>query len=174
MANPRHIREVGAHSNQETRPCDSSSLRPTVASDSRPPRTGRKRKHRTLSSEHQNTQTESPNHSEPPARRQRISSCSSSNTSTNSSSNSSSWSNWDRAQRSYWDSLSRLWLTPSSLREFNRRNALLRTQASPNRDIAVSSKRNHIDITRFARRGGPDLSDMRQVYSIHLIKTVAH
>lgn len=162
MANPQHLRKAGAHSNQETRPCDSSSPRPTVASDSRPPRTGRKRKHRTLSSEHQNTQPESSFHSKPPAKRQRTSSYPSSNTSTNSSSTEISWSTWDRAERSYWDSLSQLLLTSSSLREFNRRNALLRTQASPNGDITVTRKHKPTDIIRFARRGGPDLSDIRQ------------
>ena len=173
MANLHHLRKVGAHSNQETRPCDSSSPRLTVAPDSQPLSARRKRKHRNLSSEHQNTQSESPNHSEPAAKRQRPSSCSS-NTSTNSSSTDSSSFSWDRAERSYWDSLSRLWLTPNALREFNRRDALPRTQASPNEDIAVTRKQISIDISHFARRGGPDLSDIRQVCSIHLIKIIAH
>ena len=163
MAKSQHFRKVGAHSNQETRPGDSSSSKPTVAPDSQPPPTGRKRKHKTLSSRHQDSQSKLVNQTEPQAKRQRTSSCSSSNYSTNSASINSSWLSWDRAERSYWDSLSQLRLTPSSLRELNRRNALLRTKAPQTRDITVGYVQNHINITHFARRGGPDLSDIRQV-----------
>ena len=162
MANPQHIRKVGAHSIQETRPCDSSSLGPTVAPVSQPPPTGRKRKLRTLSPEHQITKSELSNHSETLAKKPKHSSRTSSN-STKSSSTDSSSSSWDRAQRSYWDSLSRLWLTPDALRELNRRHSLLQTSAPPDTHTLVTRKQCSTDIVRFARRGGPDLSEIRNV-----------
>ena len=162
MANPPRIRKVGAHSNQETRPCDSSSLGPTVAPVSQPPPTGRKRKNRTLSSEHRFTQSEESNHCENQAKKRKHSSCTSSNSTKSSSTNSSS-SSWDRAQRSYWDSLSRLWLTPNALRELNRRHSLLQTRAPPDTQTLVTRKQCSTDIVRFARRGGPDLSEIRNV-----------
>ncbi len=163
MEKSQHFRKVGAHSNQETRPGDSSLSKPTVAPDSQPPPTGRKRKHKTLPSEHQDPQSKLVNQAESQAKRQRTSSCSSSKCSTRSASSNSSWLNWDRAERSYWDSLSQLRLTSNALRELNRRNALLHTKASHIRDITVRYEQNPINITRFARRGGPDLSDIRKV-----------
>ena len=142
MANPQHIRKVGAHSIQETRPCDSSSLGPTVAPVSQPPPTGRKRKLRTLSPDQQNSQKRHSNH--PSKRRRTLDSA------------------FDRAQRSFWDSLSRLWLAPDALRELNRRNALL--EATPARsDRKPEYQTPPRNIEAFARHGGPDLSDIRQV-----------
>lgn len=141
MANPPQIRKVGAHSNQETRPCDSSSLGPTVAPVSQKPPTGRKRKLRTLSPDQHNSQKNKSKH--PSKRRRTLGSA------------------FDLAQRSFWDSLSRLWLAPDALRELNRRNALL--EASPLQPDRKSEyqvlPRN---IEAFARHGGPDLSDIRQ------------
>ena len=162
MAILRHIRKVGAHSIQETRPYDTSASRPLVASDSQP-LTRRKRKYRSLSSEQQTNQSNSTNRSGPQSKRQKTSSNSSCTTSTNSSSPGSSWSSWDRAERSYWDSLSRLRLTSNALRELNRRGALLRDNVHPNGDITITSEQHPTDITRFARHGGPDLSDIIKV-----------
>ena len=154
MAKSQRIRKVGAHSNQETQPRNSSLPRLTVAPDSLSPPTGRKRKTRTLSSRNQ----ESLNHSEHQAKKRKTSTDFSA---TSRSSKNSSWLNWDRAERQYWDSASRLWLTPSALRELNRRNALLRKKTLPELDIQVKNRPK--DITHFARRGGPDLSDIRKV-----------
>ena len=164
MAILQHFRKVGAHSNQDTRSGYTCSPRPIVASDSQPPPTGPKRKHRGLSSELQDTQSESPNHSEPQPKRQSTPGSSSSNSCTNTSI-ASSWSSWDRTERAYWDSLSQLRLTSNALRELNRRNRLVRSNAPPNRDIAITGEQHFADITRFARHGGPNLSDVRKVHS---------
>ena len=145
MANPPCLRKVGALSNQETRPCDSSSPRPPVAPDSQPPPpppTGRKRKHRALSSDQQDFHKLQPNHQS--KRRRTLG------------------SSFDRAQRSFWDSLSRLWLAPDALRELDRRNAFLEIRP-PQIDRKVEHQVLSRDIEKFARRGGPDLSDIRQV-----------
>ena len=159
----QHGRKVGAHSNQETWPCDSSSPRPTVAPDSYLQHTGRKRKHRPLSSRNQGIYIDSLSHLESQAKKHKSStkSCP-----TSSSSTKSSHSNWDRAQRRFWDSLSRLWLAPDALRELDRRNPPLCTITPPTADISVYLKRCPKDITHFARHGGPDLSDIRQVWNL--------
>ena len=147
MAVPQHFQKVGAHSNQETRPCDSSSSRPTVAPDSQPPLTGRKRKDRTHSPDHQDSQQVKPKYKYRRKRRR------------------GSDSSWDRAEQLYWDSLSRVWLAPDALKELDRRNALL--AAKPPHKI---NKSEHQvlprDIVQFARHGGPDLSDIRQVWKL--------
>ncbi|CAF9943337.1 MAG: hypothetical protein ALECFALPRED_011076 [Alectoria fallacina] len=141
MAHPQQIRKVGAHSNQETRPRDSSSQRPTVAPDSQQPPTGRKRKFRTLSPEQLGYQQV---HHQKQAKRRRILD-----------------SSWDRAERFYWDSLSRLWLAADALRELDRRNALL-AEESPQEVRKLEHQILPRDIEHFARHGGPDLSDLRQ------------
>lgn len=163
MEKLHHGRKVGAHSNQETRPCDSSSPRPTVAPDSQPPPTERKRKNRTLSSLHQDQQLDSLDQSEHQAKRHK----SSSKTHSSRSFTKTSWSNWDRTER---DSLSRVWLTRKALRELNRRNALSCSRAIRLVDILTKPKQRPKDITHFARHGGPDLSDLRKVrYHIPLV-----
>lgn len=91
----------------------------------------------------------------------------------------------------FWDHLSRIWLTKHALREFDRRNdqytlsishlshqkscrPLTRQYyAEPNRYyqpthfapkfLSVCSTKCLRDIKRFARHGGPDLSDLRNV-----------
>lgn len=91
----------------------------------------------------------------------------------------------------FWDNLSKLWLTKGALREQDRRNiqAAPSLPRSPHRrarwpvtrDFLAKSKRNHQttqytadylryyeprilkDIKLFARHGGPDLSDLRNV-----------
>lgn len=148
MAHPQQIRKVGAHSNQETRPRDSSSQRPTVAPDSQQPPTGRKRKFRTLSPEQLGYQQV---HHQKQAKRRRILD-----------------SSWDRAERFYWDSLSRLWLAADALRELDRRNALL-AEESPQEVRKLEHQILPRDIEHFARHGGPDLSDLRQVWKLPFV-----
>ena len=162
MAIRQHNGKVGALSNQETWPSETSSPRLIVASDSQPPPTSRKRKRSIFSSKQRNTQAELSNLSEPQVKRQRVPSNTSSNSSTNSSTD-SSWSNWDRAEREYWDSLSKLWLTPNALRELNRRNALLQSETPPYQETSVTREQHPADIIRFARHGGPNLSGIRNV-----------
>lgn len=90
----------------------------------------------------------------------------------------------------YWDTLSKLWLTPCALRELDRRNE---KSAGPDR-IATSCKPvGEPDLTdyqpqqlkKFARYGGPDLCDLRGVClalrfvklnanSIHLVSGTRH
>ncbi|KAM3473738.1 hypothetical protein MY8738_008244 [Beauveria namnaoensis] len=53
----------------------------------------------------------------------------------------------------FWDSLSKVWLTPRALREKDRRNSL-RSPAAPIIKTAAT-------LARFARRGGPDLGHLR-------------
>ena len=142
MAIQRHLRKVGAHSNQETQPCDTSLSRPTVAPDSQPPLTGRKRKHRTLSPQQQDSQSRQHTH---PSKRQR-----------------KSESSRDRAKPPFWDKPSRLVLGPSALKELNRRNALL-AKETPQEACKVGTQVRPETIEQFAREGGPDLSDLRQV-----------
>ena len=141
MAIQRHLRKVGAHSNQETQPCDTPSSRPTVAPDSQPLPTGRKRKRRTLSPQQQDSQPRQHIH---PAKRQK-----------------KSESSRDRAKRLFWDKPSRLVLGPNALKELDRRNALLAKETQK-----VCKVKNQVcpdTIEQFAREGGPDLSDLRQV-----------
>ena len=147
MEIPQHVQKVGAHSNQETRPCDSSSPRPTVAPDSQPPLTRRKRKERTLSPEQRDSQQVQRKYKYRRKRRR------------------GSDSSWDRAEQLYWDSLSRVWRAPDPLKELDRRNALL--AAKPPHEICKSEHGDlPRDVVQFARHGGPDLSDIRQVWKL--------
>lgn len=64
----------------------------------------------------------------------------------------------------FWDNLSRVWLTPRALREFDRRTAWPTAPVPPDR-----TGREDIDLAqlkRFARHGGPSLDDLRAVSSI--------
>ena len=166
MAILQHVQKIGDHSNQETRLRDTPSSKPIVAPDSQSPPTARKRKHITLSSHLQTSPSASSGRSKSQSKRQRTSTNSSCHSSTDSSSTSSSWARWDREERWYWNSLSKLRLTSNSLREHNRRIALLRTKALPDGEIKVPREQHYTDITRFARHGGPDLSDIRNVDSL--------
>ena len=163
MAIQQHVRKVGAHSRQETRPCDPASSKPTVAPDSQPPPATRKRKRGVPSPEHHTTQSTSSNRSSPQSKRQKTSSNSSLNSSTCTSSTGFSWSSWARAETEYWDSLPRIYLTSDCLREHNRRNKLLLVEDPSNEGIKINFEQHPRDITRFARHGGPDLSDIRNV-----------
>ena len=136
MAILPHIRKVGAQ------PCDTSSSRPVVAPDSQLPPTVRKRKNRIPSPEQQDSTQSQHRHQ---SKRHRTSE-----------------SSRGRAIRFAWDSQSRLWLASDALREIDRRNALLAVKTPKGVCEVVFPK----DIEHFARHGGPDLSDIRQVRKI--------
>ena len=92
----------------------------------------------------------------------------------------------EAANIAFWDDLSRVPLCPPALREFNRRNSLviestakvvarsttkLHTRSAPRRAFQVDelgrqstvSGTRAAQLKRFARRGGPDLHDLRGV-----------
>lgn len=141
MAIQRRLRKVGAQPNQDTQPCDTPSSRPTVAPDSQPPPTGRKRKRSSLSPQQQDSQPRQ----HTPSKRQRKSDPSR-----------------DRAKRSFRDKPTRFNLGPYTLKEFNRRNALLAKKA-PQEVCKFGNQVCPETIEELARQGGPDLSDLRQV-----------
>ena len=89
---------------------DSASPRSTVAADSQPPPTSRKRKQRSLSPRQPDGVKTLIEHRK--------------NRRNSSSSRSDSYWIWDRAERSYWDSLSTLYLTSDALRDLNRQNVV--------------------------------------------------
>ncbi|SLM36805.1 hypothetical protein LPUS_06491 [Lasallia pustulata] len=60
----------------------------------------------------------------------------------------------------FYDSLSKVWLTRRALRELDRRNQLKSSGRAPVRKPLRQSS-NRKDIQRFARHGGPELSDLR-------------
>ena len=67
-----------------------------------------------------------------------------------------------RTPNSFWDNLSRQWLTPRALREFDRRTAQLPVPVAP----ALPDLRREdfsAQLKCFARHGGPSLSDIRAV-----------
>ncbi|KAK3169673.1 hypothetical protein OEA41_009057 [Lepraria neglecta] len=64
-----------------------------------------------------------------------------------------------RTPSSFWDNLSRLWLTPRALREFDRRTVWPAAPVPPER-----TSKEDIDLVqlkRFARHGGPSLDHLR-------------
>ena len=70
-----------------------------------------------------------------------------------------------RTPSSFWDNLSRQWLTPRALQEFDRRTEWPATPIPPER----TGKEEDIDLLqlkRFARHGGPSLDHLRAVSSI--------
>ncbi|KAL9043917.1 MAG: hypothetical protein Q9214_002912 [Letrouitia sp. 1 TL-2023] len=64
-----------------------------------------------------------------------------------------------RTPSSFWDNLSRQWLTRRTLREFNRRTVWPATSVPPHR--TGKENINLAKLRRFARHGGPSLSDIR-------------
>lgn len=66
---------------------------------------------------------------------------------------------------SFWDTLSKVRLSRSALKEFDRRNIQETGQpcAEPIPITKVSAQRARQQLKRFARRGGPDLSHLRGV-----------
>ena len=72
----------------------------------------------------------------------------------------------DQRQRtppSFWDNLSRQWLTTRTLGEWNRRTALAAAS-----DLPPRVDQEDWDLKRFARQGGPDLSEVRGVSAVFL------
>lgn len=76
------------------------------------------------------------------------------------------------ARQRFWDTLSKVWLTPRALQEFDRRNARQQTEGADLRlwprkrfpvDISQLTATSLKDLKRFARRGGPSLTDVRNV-----------
>jgi hypothetical protein len=64
----------------------------------------------------------------------------------------------------FWDSLSKVWLTPNALRELDRRNKQAPT--SPPQEVQLLrpiTRRALRDIQKLARQGGPNLSELRGV-----------
>ena len=74
----------------------------------------------------------------------------------------------DLEPSNFWDNLSRVWLTPGALREFDRRTVWPVVPVTPYR-----TGKESIDLTklkRFARHGGANLGDIRGVSSIRSIQ----
>ena len=73
----------------------------------------------------------------------------------------------------FWDTLNEVWLTPRALHEFDKRNGLEQTHTTDLKDL-WSDKRSSLDtlqltsasvknLERFVRRGGPSLTNLRNV-----------
>ena len=69
-----------------------------------------------------------------------------------------------RTPCSFWDNLSRLWLTPRSLQEFDRRTIWPAAPVPPKQ--TGKEDINPVQLKRFARDGGPSLGHLRAVSSI--------
>lgn len=67
-----------------------------------------------------------------------------------------------RTPSSFEENLSRLWLTPRALREYNGRTVWPATPVPPDR--TRKEEINLARLKRFARHGGLALSDLRAVY----------
>ena len=80
------------------------------------------------------------------------------------------WASWKYPPK-FWERLSKIWLTHRAVEEHNRRTRLRRRPPSPPspglRELAQhpvpTVTTNARDFFRFARHGGPDLSDLRGV-----------
>lgn len=82
------------------------------------------------------------------------------------------------ARERFWDTLSKVWLTPRALREFDRRNAAQSLEQRCTSNLGLRSRKrsfidtSHLsaaslkDLKRFARRGGPSLVDLRSVSQV--------
>lgn len=69
---------------------------------------------------------------------------------------------------SFWDSLSRQWLTRRALEELDRRTSELPLTGPTCRTRSHKAKNQKFklaDLQRFSRQGGPDLKDLRGVSS---------
>ncbi|KAI9842468.1 MAG: hypothetical protein M1837_007137 [Sclerophora amabilis] len=64
-----------------------------------------------------------------------------------------------RTSTLFWDSLSRIWLTPRACREFDRRTSPTVTPLPPN--LSGLRRARPAKLKRFARHGGPSLGDLR-------------
>ena len=79
------------------------------------------------------------------------------------------------ARDRYWNTLSKVWLTPRALQEFDRRNVVQHLEQRCTPDLEVRSRTTSLvdishlspaslkELKRFARRGGPSLVDLRSV-----------
>lgn len=74
-----------------------------------------------------------------------------------------------RTPSSFWDNLSRQWLTRRALREFDRRTVWPAVPVPPHRTGKESI--DFAKLKRFARHGGPSLGDVRGVSSIHTLSS---
>ncbi|KAK1506521.1 uncharacterized protein CCOS01_16573 [Colletotrichum costaricense] len=77
------------------------------------------------------------------------------------------WESWEYPPE-FWDGLSKIEPTHRALKEFDRRTRIPRLRsctAASNRpdEHAASTTTSYQDLSRFARHGGPDLSDLRGV-----------
>lgn len=69
----------------------------------------------------------------------------------------------------FWDNLSQVWLTSNALRELDRRNKQASANVASESQFLRPATRNKVKtIQRFARQGGPDLSDLRGVRCLGL------
>ena len=68
-----------------------------------------------------------------------------------------------RTPSSFWDNLSRQWLTRRALREFNRRTVW---PAAPVPPYRTGKEIDLVKLKRFARHGGPSLGNIRGVSAI--------
>ncbi|KAI4148515.1 MAG: hypothetical protein L6R39_002779 [Caloplaca ligustica] len=66
-----------------------------------------------------------------------------------------------RTPPSFYDNLSRLWLTPRVLREFDRRTVWPSVPAAPSYPTTKEITIDDAKLKRFARQGGPSLVDIR-------------
>ena len=64
-----------------------------------------------------------------------------------------------RTPSSFWDNLSRQWLTRRALREFDRRTVWPTVLVPPDQSGKENTRR--AQLKRFARHGGPSLDDLR-------------
>ena len=76
-----------------------------------------------------------------------------------------------RTYHSFWDNLSRLWLTPSALKEFDRRTEWPAVPVPPKQ--TGKEDINPVQLKRFARHGGPSLNHLRAVSSVQPSQTAS-
>ena len=67
----------------------------------------------------------------------------------------------NRTPSRFWDDLSRVWLTPRALREFDRRT--VRPVVPIPLELSTLKETQIIKLKHFARHGGPNLTDLRAV-----------
>ena len=70
----------------------------------------------------------------------------------------------------FYDSLSKVWLTRRALKELDRRTTQIKNELEKPGPTCWQEYQGYIwkkQLQRFARRGGPELSDLRGVYPIY-------
>jgi hypothetical protein len=63
----------------------------------------------------------------------------------------------------FWDNLSKLFITPRALREFDRRTSFLRPSFNLLSCGGIVSHQHLLELERFAKHGGPCLDDLHNV-----------